>query len=83
MELIIIDKERFIKDFTLKDHKNGFYATPKEILERAFKELKECLNENKIPLVLLPAYKDWGFVIFDFVSKKRETYIYEYNGSAS
>jgi hypothetical protein len=81
MKLFIINQGKFINDFP--DGGNSRSLSHREIHRSAFNTLSEAIAEGNIPLVLMPEYKDEGYVIFDFHSFKGDVYFYTYSTTAS
>lgn len=81
MKLFITNKKFFEQEF--EDTGNSSYLNSNQIHILAYNQLKKSLAEGNIPLSLTPNYKEDGFALLDFVSRKDDIYFYEYTTTIS
>ena len=74
MKLFITNKSEFEEDF----------SNSKQIHQKAFNQLKKSVDVSQsIPLYLCPEYRGGANVLFDFLTRKEDTYYYEYSTTVS
>jgi hypothetical protein len=88
MKLFITNKDYFEEQFDAPErfeNSNREPLTSSQIHKKAFTILSKSLDINKsIPLMINTPYDlGDGLTIFDFISKNKDIYYYEFNGTAS
>ncbi len=80
MKVFITNKERFDSCFTGDDHR---HKSSSQIHKDLYNQVMSDVADGYIPLCVLCGYKEEGFAIFDFISKKGEFLFYEYATTVS